>query len=141
MNPFIPTSPLEVALLEAQKDEASQRAFIALLMESEVGVLLDRALLDDGSWDPEAAPMVLNLKSGFPALAVFTSPERAIAGGIHSNTYQWGKALPFRALLGGVQPALGLVMNPNSAVSFDMRPEDLADLKTAFGVETVTAPQ
>ena len=140
MSTFTPANPLEAALLEAPKDEASQQAFLQLLMDSEVGVLLDRALLADGRWDPDAVPMVLERPAGFPALAVFTSPERAIVGGIHSNTYQWGKALPFRALLGGVQPALGLVVNPGSAVSFDMRPEDLADLKTAFGVETVSAP-
>ena len=141
MSTFTPANPLETALLGSQRDEASQQAFITLLMDSEVGVLLDKPLLEDGGWDPEAAPLVLNRPGGFPALAIFTSPERAIAAGIHSNTYENGKALPFRALLRGVQPALGLVVNPGSLVGFDMRPEDVADLKQAYGVETAAAPQ
>ena len=141
MQPFTPANPLETALLGAQQDEASQQAFIELLMQSEVGVMLDKPLLADGGWDPEASPLVMNRPGGFPALAVFTSPERAIAAGIHSNTYHNGKALPFRQLLRGVQPALGLVVNPGSIVGFDMAPADVAELKKAFGVETVEAPQ
>jgi hypothetical protein len=141
MNAFTPANPLEEALLGAQQDEASQKAFIALLMDSEVGVMLDKPLLADGAWDPGAAPMVLDRPGGFPAIAVFTAPARAIAAGIHSNTYQYGKALPFRQLLRSVQPALGLVLNPGSLVGFDMKPEDVAELKEAFGVETVVAPQ
>lgn len=136
MNAFVPANPLEEALLGSRQDEASERAFITLLMESEVGVLLDKPLLADGAWDPEAAPLVMNRPGGFPALAVFTSPERAIAAGVHSDTYQNGKALLFRALLCGVQPALGLVVNPGSLVGFDMKPEDVSELKKAFGVET-----
>ena len=141
MSTFTPANPLEEALLGSQQDEASQSAFITLLMESEVGVMLDKPLLADGAWDPEAAPMVLDRPGGFPALAVFTSPGRAIAAGVHSNTYQNGKALPFRALLRGVQPALGLVVNPGSLVGFDMKPEQVAELKKAFGVETAATPQ
>ena len=141
MNTFTPANPLEEALLGAQQDEASQNAFIVMLMDSEVGVMLDKPLLADGSWDPDASPMVLDRPNGFPALAVFTAPMRAIAAGIHSNTYQYGKALPFRALLGGVQPALGLVVNPGSLVGFDMKPGDVAELKQAFGVETVAKSQ
>ncbi|HET8901276.1 MAG TPA: SseB family protein [Holophagaceae bacterium] len=141
MNTFTPANPLEEALLGSQQDEASEKAFIALLMESEVGVLLDKPLLADGAWDPEAAPLVMNRPGGFPALAVFTSPGRAVAAGVHSNTYQNGKALPFRALLRGTQPALGLVVNPGSLVGFDMKPEQVAELKHAFGVETVAKLQ
>jgi len=141
MNAFTPANPLEEALLGSQQDEASERAFIALLMESEVGVMLDKPLLADGGWDPEAAPMVLDRPGGFPALAIFTSPGRAVAAGVHSNTFQNGKALPFRALLRGAQPALGLVVNPGSLVGFDMKPEQVAELKKAFGVETAAAPQ
>ena len=136
MNAFVPANPLEASLLGAQQDAASETAFLNLLMNAEVGVLLDKPLLEDGSWDPEAAPMVLELPSGFPALAVFTSPERAIAAGIHSEAFQTGKALPFAALLRGVQPDLGLVLNPHSAVGFNMKPTDVAALKSAFGVET-----
>lgn len=139
MNTFTPANPLEEALLGSQQDEASEKAFITLLMESEVGVLLDKPLLADGAWDPEAAPLVLDRPGGFPALAVFTSPGRAVVAGVHSNTYQNGKALPFRALLRGTQPALGLVVNPGSLVGFDMKPEQVAELKRAFGVETVSA--
>ncbi len=141
MNAFTPANSLEESLLGAQRDEASQQAFIAQLMDSEVGVMLDKPLLADGGWDPEAAPMVLNRPGGFPALAVFTSPMRAVAAGVHSDTYQNGKALPFRVLLRGVQPDLGLVVNPGSVVGFDMSPEDVAGLKKAFGVETVGKPQ
>lgn len=136
MNAFTPANPLEAALLGAQKDEASQQAFMNLFMESEVGVMLDKPLLGDGSWDPEAAPMVLDRPGGFPALAVFTSPLRAIAAGVQSNTFQHAKALPLRQLLRGVQSDLGLVVNPGSLVGFDMKPEDVAGLKEAFGVET-----
>lgn len=136
MPVFTPANPLEVALLGAQKDDASQQAFLNLFIESEVGVMLDKPLLEDGGWDPEAAPMVLNRPSGFPALAVFTSPERAIAAGVHSNTFQHAKALPLRGLLLGVQPDLGLVVNPGSLVGFDMRPEDVVEFKRTFSVGT-----
>lgn len=138
MIEFRPANPLETALLGAQRDDASQQAFIELLMQSEVGVMLDKPVREDGSWDPEAAPMVLNRPGGFPALAIFTSRDRAIAAGIHTNTFQNGAGLPFRALLRGVQPALGLVVNPGSPVGFDMKPEDVAELKAAYGVETAT---
>lgn len=136
MNAFTPANPLEEALLGAQNDDASQQAFMNLFMESEVGVMLDKPLLADGSWDPEAAPMVLNRTGGFPALAIFTSPVRAIAAGVQSNTFQHAKALPLRQLLRGVQPDLGLVVNPGSLVGFDMKPEDVVGFKQAFGVET-----
>lgn len=136
MPVFTPANPLEEALLGAQKDEASQAAFLDLFIASEVGVLLDKPLLEDGAWDPAASPMVLDRPGGFPALAVFTSPERAIAAGVHSNTFQHGKALPLRQLLQGEQGTLGLVVNPGSLVGFDMRPEDLAQFKAAHGVGT-----
>lgn len=141
MNTFTPANPLEEALLGSQQDEASQSAFIHLLMESEVGVMLDKPLTADGGWDPEAAPMVLNRPGGFPALAIFTSPGRAVVAGVHSDTYQNGKALPFRQLLPGVQPTLGLVVNPGSLVGFDLKPEQVAELKRVFGVETAAKPQ
>lgn len=141
MTAFNPTNPLEVALLGAQQDAASEQAFLELLMESEVGVMLDRAAPADGSWDPEAAPMVLERPGGFPALAVFTSPSRALIAGLQSKTFQYGKAMGFRQLLRGVQPALGLALNPGSPVGFDMKPEDVADLKKAFGVETAGKPE
>ena len=141
MQPFTPANPLETALLGAQQDDASQQAFIDLLMASEIGVMLDKPLREDGSWDPEASPMVLNRPGGFPALAVFTSRDRAIAAGIHTNTFQNGAGLPFRQLLRGVQPALGLVINPGSVVGFDMKPEHVAELKQAYGVETAAKVQ
>ncbi|MBS1766342.1 MAG: SseB family protein [Acidobacteria bacterium] len=140
MVSFQPANPLEVALLGAQIDAASEQAFITLLMDSEVGIMLDRAVPEDGGWDPEAAPMVVERPGGFPALAVFTSPARALAAGLQSKTFQHGKAMPFRHLLRGVQPALGLALNPGSPVGFDMKPDDVADLKRAFGVETVSKP-
>lgn len=141
MSTFTPANPLEEALLGSQQDDASQSAFLNLLMASEVGVMLDKPLLADGGWDPEAAPMVLNRPGGFPALAVFTSPGRAVVAGVQSNTYQNGTALPFRQLLPGVQPTLGLVVNPGSLVGFDMKPEQVVELKKAFGVETMAAPE
>ena len=141
MAVFNPTNPLEVSLLGAQRDAASEQAFIELLMDSEVGVMLDRAALEDGSWDPESAPMVVERPGGFPALAVFTSPSRALIAGLQSKTFQHGRAMRFRQLLRGVQPALGLALNPGSPVGFDMKPEDVAELKKAFGVEMIGKPE
>ncbi len=140
MEPFVPLNALEEAMLGAPRDEASQQAFLAMLMDAEVGVLLDKPLLEGGKWDPEATPMVLNRPGGFPALAIFTAPRRALGPALHTETYQWGTSCVLRQLLRGVQPALGLVVNPGFLVGFDIAPKDLAELKAAFGVGTATRP-
>ncbi len=140
MSDFTPLNDLEVAMLGAPRSEEAQQAFLAMLMDAEVGVLLDRPLLEGGKWDPEAAPLVLNRPGGFPALAVFTAPQRAISAGVFSEVYQWGTSRVLRQLLRGVQPVLGLVVNPGTIVGFDIAPADLAELKAAFGVETVSRP-
>ncbi len=136
MQTFHPINPLEEAMTRANQDESGQEAFLQLLMESEVGVMLDKAPLEGGAWDPEATPLVLQRSGGFPALAIFTSPLRAVTAGLQSETYQHGSARPLRNLLRGVQPTLGLVVNPGSLVGFDLRPEQVVELKKAFGVET-----
>lgn len=135
MNAFTPQSPLEQALLDAQEDRLSQDAFLEKFINTPVVFLADHPVSESGEWHPETKPLVLGTPKGWPALAVFSHPDRAQALPEHLRV---GRAHALVAVAGaviqGIGPDLGLVMNPGSPVGFEIPPAQLAALKAAFGM-------
>jgi hypothetical protein len=137
LNAFAPQSPLEQALLDAQEERLSQDAFLEQFMNAPVVILADRPVSEAGEWHPETRPLLLGTPKGWPALAVFSHPDRIEAlpaelreGHAHllGATAGW--------VLQGTGTNLGLVMNPGSPVGFELPPTELARLKAAFGMTT-----
>jgi hypothetical protein len=117
---FKAANALETALEQARSGVIPIRDFIAKLLESQVFVLLDKAVEPDGVWDNSAAPMVLSSPSGSPMLAVFTAPERSTHSPHRLPEYAFGLLIAFRWLLKGIEPDVGLVINPGSAVGLEI---------------------
>ncbi|HJV91296.1 MAG TPA: SseB family protein [Holophagaceae bacterium] len=134
MTTPLPSSPLEVLILEAQTAKLSQEAFLAKLVDSKVFVLLEKSVDAGSAWDNANSPMVLNSPSEFPVVAVFSSQECALPAQSHSPNHPYAVEVEFKHLLRGVQPGLGLVMNPGFAIGFEIAPADLQALKRAAGV-------
>ncbi|HJV22881.1 MAG TPA: SseB family protein [Holophagaceae bacterium] len=135
MTALQPASPFEAFLLEAQTAKLSQEAFLAHLLEAKVVVLLEKAVDSVEAWDDTNPPMILNSPSGFPVLAVFSSRERIRPAQADPANPKAAFEVDFRWLLRGVQPELGLVMNPGSAIGFEMPPADVQALKRAAGAQ------
>lgn len=135
MNTFAPQTPLEQALLDAQEDRLSQDAFLETFMNAPVAILSDRPLTEGGAWHPEAQALLLKTPKGWPALALFSHPDRVAALDAslrEGHSHVLGATAGW--LLQGTAADLGLVMNPGSSAGFEMSPEELARLKAAFGM-------
>ena len=124
-------TPLESSLVEAQSGAISIDEFLAGFVESKVFVLLDKDPGPSGKWDNTISPLVLNSQSGIPMLAVFTAPERSTSWARRLPQYPFGILTDLRWLLKGTTSGVGMVINPGSAVGFELSPPGVERLRTS----------
>ena len=126
---FEPANELEHALVKARQGELPVVSFMDKLLASQVFVLLDKAPAADGKWDNGISPMVLRNQDGNPVMAMFTAPERSTEWPKREPRFQHGLLTDFAWLLRGLQPGVGLVINPGLAAGLEMPASGVAQLK------------
>jgi len=134
MIDFQPQNSLEEKLLEVQSGKLHPGTFFQFLQSSQAVMLLDKSLPASGVWDNTINPLILNSPHGFPVLALFSSPERATPFTKDFPAHQFALQVDIRWLLRGVPPDVGIAMNPNSSVGFELPPIGVADLKRDMGL-------
>ncbi len=127
-EPFVPVNELETRLQAFVTGNAAFEAFLELLLRSQVFVLI--------KGDPEAvtkdtpiAPLVLIASTGFPALCIFTSPDRALRVQKKHNAFAGGMLVEFRWVLESAPEGLGLLVNPEWEATVEQPPYGFAAMR------------
>lgn len=136
---FSPLNRLEATLLAAQTGTGPSSAFFDELVQSQVFLLLDREIGEDGRWDPAINLCVLTNAQGRPVVAAFTAPERSTDWYAHLPQFKYGLLVTFAWLMQGLGPEVGVVVNPGLPVGVELGPEAIMDLRQqAAGDSTAT---
>lgn len=126
----VPEETLDLALADGQSGKITAAACLDVLFASRVYVLLKEPPSDRGQIDP----CVLFNAARKPVLAVFSSKERVDAWRKIDASHEYILLTEFAWLLRGVQPEVGVVVNPGSRVGMELTDDAVADLKRANGV-------
>jgi len=129
---FIPSNELEKHLVQAQKGELEMDQLIHQLFTNQVVILLDEAPETD-VWDDSLAPLILGNPAGDRALAVFSSPDRAIPVSQQTQTFEHALLVDFASILNGVPSDAGLVINPAWSVGFEIPAQGVVELREVVG--------
>lgn len=133
---FVPGNALEQVLVQALAGEAPQSDFLGTLVNSQVHVLMDKALGDDGRWDPSTRLCVLANDADVPLVAVFTAPERAALVRAQAPEFAHGLAVGTPWLMNGLEPDVGLVVNPGfEGATVELTPRMIGQMKDAMAAE------
>ena len=124
------TSNLEASLSAGHDGRMAVSGFLETLFQSRVFVLLDRKPGDDGSWDASASPLVLDVPGGAPALALFTSLDRAIRWKDQAPAHPHASSAEFAWLVRGVRSDIGIAINPGHALGAEIDPKTTAQMRT-----------
>lgn len=128
-QPFEPLNDLERALVAALQNQMPVAAFVQTLLSAQVYVLTDKEIQPGEIWNHGATPMVLADSQKTPFLTLFTAPERSVAWTQRQTTYSFGHSTDFPALLQGMAPEQGIVINPGLAAGFELQPATVAQLR------------
>lgn len=126
---FLPLNELESVFRSVRSGNAPVAAFLDALLAAQVFVLLDSDPGRDGDWNESTSPLVLNSHKGFPVLAIFTAPERAIAMTSQFPAFSHGLLIDFSWLLQRISAGAGLVINPGTLVGMEMPPSGVRQLQ------------
>ena len=120
-----PNPGIETTLARAMAGEVNMGDFLVEFGRSPV-ILVSRALPSE-SFDP-----VVFAPHGEPLMAVFTARDRAVALAAQAPHTV---VLLGRTVLEGLQPGVGLVMNPGSGLGFEMEPRGVASALGAIAAD------
>jgi hypothetical protein len=98
-------------------------------LRSQVFVLLDKDPGPSAVWDNSSNPMVLRNAKGQPVLAIFTDADRSTAWTGDSSKFGFGLLTDFAWLIRGIQPGVGIVVNPGLSVGMEMPASGVEALK------------
>lgn len=117
--PFVPSNPLEFALVQARDGRLPIPEFLRLLLASKLAVPSASEVEADGRG---LQPLVFD-KQGTAMMAVFSSPERAAVFADVAPYLLYGSA---RGLLQALAPDVGIVLNPTYDLGLDIPPRGIA---------------
>ena len=122
---------LESKLQAAQQGLCSAPELFEELLASQIIVLLDKPIADDGRWDPTARPLTLNSPNGFAVMAVFTTHEKGMPWVQQSPAHVHALYVDFAWIVRGLAPGVGLVINAGDALGLELQPETAQKLAQA----------
>lgn len=122
---------LEGKLQAAQQGQCSAPELFEELLASQIIVLLDKPIDDDGRWDPTARPLTLHSPNGFAVMAVFSTHEKAAPWVRQAPAHVHALYVDFAWIVRGLAPAVGLVINPGDALGLELQPETAQKLAVA----------
>ncbi len=122
---------LESRLQSAQQGRCSAPELFEELLASQIIVLLDKPIAEDGRWDATARPLTLKSPNGFAVMAVFTTHEKAAPWVQQSPAHVHALYVDFAWIVRGLAPNVGLVINPGDVLGLELQPETAQKLAVA----------
>lgn len=125
----IPSNSLEQALAKAKQDPDARNAFFTELMGAQVVVLAARPQGAAADLTSSGNLLVLTNAAGKTVVPVFTGRDKAAPWHERHARYQYGLFVPAAALIQGLGPDVGLVVNPGHAIGVEMPSEVVGALR------------
>jgi hypothetical protein len=127
---FDTRNELEEKLLAAQEGQMSDTDFMQYLMDTQVFMpVRDQIGIGGFTASNKAVPLTLKSEEGIEVLILFTSPERAKDFVSEFPGYEGGLLAEFSWVLERTGSGIGISINPNWPVGFDLEPEMVQQLK------------
>lgn len=126
-----PQNPLEQALLALRQGELGLAAVLSTLLQQQVYILLPTAPTTAELEAAAIRPLLLQNGQQETLLAVFSAAERALPLSLQFPAYGHAQEVAMTGLLGLIRPGIGLVLNPGTALGFEMPAAALARLQAS----------
>jgi hypothetical protein len=127
-----PVNELEQRLKAAVVGEGPVEAFIEELLNTQVAMLFLGEPTPQGPSSPEA--LILESSEGFPGLALFTHPDRALPIQRLNPEFRTGILVDFVWVLQWTPEGLGLIINPGWDATIEQAPVGVAQLREHLGL-------
>jgi hypothetical protein len=128
---FDARNELEIKLLEAQEGQLSSDDFMSYLMDTQVFMPVKDSIGIEGfTSSDKAVPLTLKTEDDVEVLILFTSPDRAKAFVGEFPGYEGGLLAEFSWVLERTGSGIGISINPDWPVGFDLEPEMIQQLKS-----------
>lgn len=122
---------LESKLQAAQQGQCTAPELFEEMLASQIIVLLDKPIGEDGRWEPTARPLTLKSPNGFAVMAIFTTHEKAVPWVQQSPAHVHALYVDFAWIVRGLAPNVGLAINPGDALGLELQPETAQKLAVA----------
>jgi SseB protein N-terminal domain len=127
---FDARNELEAQLLAAQQGQLSSEDFMKYLMDTQVFMPVKDSIAIEGfTSSSKAIPLTLKTEDNIEVLILFTSPDRAKEFVVEFPGYEGGLLAEFSWVLERTGSGVGISINPNWPVGFDLEPEMIQQLK------------
>jgi len=128
---FDARNELEEKLLAAQEGQISSEDFMSYLMDSQVFMPVKDSIGIEGfTSSSKAVPLTLKTEDDIEVLILFTSPDRAKDFVSEFPGYEGGLLAEFSWVLERTSSGIGISLNPNWPVGFDLEPDMVQQLKS-----------
>ncbi len=128
---FEPNNDFERQLFAWRSGNLPEQDFFAGLMEAQMVVLTDK--IPEGPTLGDTQLLFLAAKDADPALAIFTSAQRATNILSQFNDFKFALEAAFPEVLNLVPEGYGIECNPGTEMGFAIEPKMLSSLKEAVG--------
>jgi hypothetical protein len=128
---FEARNELEEKLLAAQEGQLSSEDFMGYLLDTQVFMPVKDSIGIEGfTSSDKAIPLTLKTEDNIEVLILFTSPDRAKEFVHEFPGYEGGLLAEFSWVLERTGSGIGISINPNWPVGFDLEPEMVQHLKS-----------
>jgi hypothetical protein len=128
---FEARNELEEKLLAAQEGQLSSDDFMGYLLDTQVFMPVKDSIGIEGfTSSDKAIPLTLKTEDNIEVLILFTSPDRAKEFVHEFPGYEGGLLAEFSWVLERTGSGIGISINPNWPVGFDLEPEMVQHLKS-----------
>jgi len=134
---FEPRNEVEARLLAVHEGRLSPEDFLAEIRREQLflPVLDDSAGIQGFQKSDRAQPLVVEAEGGVKVLILFTSPERAKAFTAHFPGFEKGGILvELDWILERMEPGVGISINPDWEIGYDLEPFQVEQLKRRAGM-------
>ena len=128
---FEARNELEVKMLAAQEGQLSSEEFVKYLMDTQVFMpVKDSVGIQGFTSSTKAIPLTLKSEDDVEVLILFTSPDRARDFLREFPGYEGGLLAEFSWILERTGSGIGISINPDWPVGFDLEPGMVQQLKS-----------
>jgi hypothetical protein len=128
---FEARNELEQKLLDAQEGQLSSDDFMKYLMDTQVFMPVKDSIGIEGfTSSSKAIPLTLKTEDNIEVLILFTSPDRAKDFVREFPGYEGGLLTEFSWVLERTGSGIGISINPDWPVGFDLEPGMVQQLKS-----------
>jgi len=128
---FEARNEVEENLLAAQEGQMSSEAFMEYLVDAQLFMPVKDSIGIEGfTSSDKAIPLTQKTDEDLEVLILFTSPDRAKTFVTDFPGYEGGLLAEFKWILERTGSGIGISINPDWPVGFDLEPDMIAHLKS-----------